>query len=96
MNVTDTTGFTGVLNVSRLGNDLPIGDFANRLYNGNSVESNAAHLKINQNIAKEDASFSMVLNEYNFDWLEVHGGTAATDDGTAYNGYDMRDVNSEV
>jgi hypothetical protein len=93
LDVDDTTGFTGELNVSRLGFDVTSG-YTYRV--ATNDETNSAHLKINQSIAKEDASFSMVLNEYTYDWKEEHGGTAALDDGTAYNGYDMRDDSVEV
>jgi len=59
-------------------------------------ETDVAHLKISKSIAKEDASFSMILNGIVRDWTEAGGGTAAPDDGISYCGYDMRDGNVEV
>ncbi|MFT5107650.1 MAG: hypothetical protein ACI8XO_003830 [Verrucomicrobiales bacterium] len=88
LDVTDpsgTAGFTGKLDVTRQ---------SGRYDTGN--QSDSAWLKINQNVTQGDASFSMSLNGIVRDWTEAGGGTAATDDGISYNGYDMRDVNSEV
>jgi hypothetical protein len=89
--VDDMTGFTGTIIMSRLGVAYNPGDFLYRF--ASNTETNAAYIKVAQSIDEEDASFSVVLTSYNYDWTEANGGTPATDDGTAYNGYDMRDAN---